>query len=200
MEVNGGDDSSQQHADDASVASSTHTNTNPYGDLDFENENRNPNINLMSSSSSSRQNPTSSGPTPTPKNHYHPIPTATNELDDEIQDIKYLRHLHASEQQFKKRFNALKNIYEARITHLTSSIQNTFNTINTDELLQTMNADPTTSQFVPKAVHDLVQSDLSDERERFIHQLASKASQFETLAYSLKREKVSASPCHQFFF
>jgi len=106
----------------------------------------------------------------------------------DIKDIKYLRHLHSTEQQFKKRFNALKNIYEARITHLTASIQHTYDTINTDELLQTMSADPTTKQFVPKAVADIVQNDLSDERERFIHTLASKSAQFETHILTLKRE------------
>ena len=106
-----------------------------------------------------------------------PTPSANSALSEtssakDVKDIKFLRHLHTTEQQFKKRFNALKNIYEARITHLTSSIQHTFDTINTDELLQTMNADPTTKQFVPKAVAELVQNDLSEERERFIHQVS----------------------------
>ena len=61
-----------------------------------------------------------------------------------------IRHQQASEQQFKKRFNALKKIYESRIDHLTNSIQKTFNAVNNDEVLMAMSEDETTREFVPK--------------------------------------------------
>jgi len=52
--------------------------------------------------------------------------------------VTNIRQVQAFEQQFKRRFNALKKIYESRIDHLTNSIQKTFNAVNSDEVLLAM--------------------------------------------------------------
>ncbi|GMH49212.1 hypothetical protein TrRE_jg5446 [Triparma retinervis] len=52
--------------------------------------------------------------------------------------VTNIRQVQASEQQFKRRFNALKKIYETRIEHLTNSIQRTFNSVNSDDVLLAM--------------------------------------------------------------
>jgi hypothetical protein len=52
--------------------------------------------------------------------------------------VTNIRQAQASEQQFKRRFNALKKIYESRIEHLTNSIQRTFNSVNSDDVLLAM--------------------------------------------------------------
>ena len=79
-----------------------------------------------------------------------------------------IRQQQASEQQFKRRFNALKKIYESRIDHLTASIQKTFNAVNNDPVIMAMSEEATTREFVPRAVGDIVTQDLRDEREHFI--------------------------------
>ncbi|GMI10431.1 hypothetical protein TrVE_jg5640 [Triparma verrucosa] len=101
----------------------------------------------------------------------------------------FIRQSQASEQQFKRRFNALKKIYESRISHLTHSIQTTFNAVNSDPVLMAMAEDETTRGFVGRAVGDVVNGDLRDERERFIMQLANKLSASDATNQRLKQSR-----------
>jgi len=52
-----------------------------------------------------------------------------------------------------------------------------------------LSQDPTTREFVPRAVGDIVQQDLRDERETFIQTLASKFSACESHNHRLKNER-----------
>jgi hypothetical protein len=111
------------------------------------------------------------------------------EAEREEQGAGSIRRLQTAELSFKRRFNALKGIYEARIEHLTGSIQKTFNTVNSDEVLVAMSEDGTTRGYVPQAVNEIVSQDLRDEREHFISSLANKYSLLEASNRKLKDER-----------
>jgi len=91
-----------------------------------------------------------------------------------VQSARVLEHT------FRDRYNVLRAAYETRIKSLSDVIQDACASLFSDELLNEMKQDKTSSAFIPAHLSELLDKHLENERERYIHQLVSHLSTVET--------------------
>ncbi len=83
------------------------------------------------------------------------------------------------EKHFKDKYNILRSAYEQRIKALSEVVQETCTNLFSDELLNEMKNDKTSSAFIPAHLSEVITQHLEGERERFIHQIVTKLSSME---------------------
>lgn len=91
-----------------------------------------------------------------------------------VQSARVLEHT------FRDRYNVLRAAYETRIKSLSDVIQDACASLFSDELLNEMKQDKTSSAFIPAHLSELLGKHLENERERYIHQLVSHLCTVET--------------------
>ena len=80
------------------------------------------------------------------------------------------------EQSFKDKYEIMKRAYESRIEQLSQVIQETCQQLLSDEILANMKGDPTSQDYIPAHLQELLSSHIHGERERYIHDLEPVAS------------------------
>lgn len=109
----------------------------------------------------------------------------TDISSDLIATTKYL------EKQFQQRYNILKIAYEDRIKQLSSTLEETCHEIVSNEIIDSLKQDPTSSMFIPNFIQDILFSHLKSERENYILEILNHEAE---LKYLLQTEK---DLCHQ---
>lgn len=99
---------------------------------------------------------------------------ASSDISQDL--IVSTRHL---EQHFKDKYVRLRQVYEQRIRQLTDVVTDTCASLFTDEMVEEMRADKTSSAFLPNHLYEVINKHLESERERFIHTLVSKLGTLE---------------------
>jgi predicted nucleic acid-binding Zn-ribbon protein len=79
----------------------------------------------------------------------------------------------------KEKIDSMKYHYEQRISQLSEVIQDTCMSICSDELLQSMKLDATSSAFVPAHISEILNVHIDAERERYIHSIVENVSNLE---------------------
>lgn len=101
-----------------------------------------------------------------------------NETDislDLIESTKYI------ENQFKQRYNILKNAYENRIQQLSLTLEETFNEITTNELIDSLKEDSSTLVFIPNIIQDIFLTHLKSDREKYLIESLNKENELKLL-------------------
>ena len=83
------------------------------------------------------------------------------------------------EEVFRERYNALRNVYEQRLEHLTASVRKIYQAVKADEVGMAMQTDPTSSGFFKAHLSEVVENELGAEREEFVHRLVNHVSVLE---------------------
>ena len=96
-------------------------------------------------------------------------------------DVGYGAHAshRVLENQFQDRFNSMKHHYEQRISQLSGVIQETCMSLVSDELLQSMRNDATSSAFMPAHISEILNVHIEAEREKYIHTMVENVSVLE---------------------
>ena len=96
-------------------------------------------------------------------------------------DVGYGAHAsrRVLENQFQDRFNSMKHHYEQRISQLSDVIQETCMSLVSDELLQSMRNDATSSAFMPAHISEILNVHIEAEREKYIHNMVENVSVLE---------------------
>jgi DNA repair exonuclease SbcCD ATPase subunit len=76
----------------------------------------------------------------------------------------------------KEKYQALQRIYEARLDHLTASVRKVYQSIKADEVGLAVQNAPGMETFFKAHVSEMVETELSEERESFLNRLADKIS------------------------
>jgi chromosome segregation ATPase len=86
----------------------------------------------------------------------------TEMSSDWVESTKYL------ENQFHQRYQILKAAYEDRIKQLSATLEETCNEIASNEIIDSLKDDPTSSIFVPNFIQDILFSHLKSDREKYL--------------------------------
>mmetsp|Transcript_4715 Transcript_4715/g.6575 ORF Transcript_4715/g.6575 Transcript_4715/m.6575 type:complete len:1100 (+) Transcript_4715:55-3354(+) len=89
------------------------------------------------------------------------------------------------EEQFKNKYRALRSGYEQRIRQLFETVQETCSNLFSDELLNELKQDKTSSSFIPAHIAEIIDRHLESDREFFIHQMLLKLSNVEVEHHKL---------------
>jgi hypothetical protein len=90
------------------------------------------------------------------------------------------------EKQFQQRYNVLKTAYEDRIQQLSSTLEETCHHIASNEIIESLKEDPTSSIFVPNFIQDILFSHLKSDREKYILDILNHQSE---LKHSLQNQR-----------
>lgn len=93
-----------------------------------------------------------------------------------------------SEELFRQRYAALKNIYQRRLKDLHRCVQDVQVMLQTDSVLQNLERDPTTAPFAPARALEVATGALNAEQEAQIEQLAEELSIVSAQSKSLEVE------------
>ena len=94
---------------------------------------------------------------------------------DLIESTKYL------ENQFKTRYLILKNAYENRIQQLSMTLEETCNQIASNEIIDSLKEDLTSSIFIPSIIQEIFLTHLKSDRERYILEILQKENELKIL-------------------
>ncbi len=84
------------------------------------------------------------------------------------------------EQSFKDKYEIMKRAYQSRIEQLSQVIQETCQQLVSDEVLANMKGDPTSQDYIPAHLQELLSTHVHSERERYIHDLVSRLASLES--------------------
>lgn len=104
------------------------------------------------------------------------VPTQASNVPSEDASHDLIFSARMLEQSFKDRYRVLRAAYEQRIRQLSDVIQDACAALFSDELLNEMKSDKTTSAFIPAHLSELLDRHLQSERERYIHQILTHMS------------------------
>jgi hypothetical protein len=94
------------------------------------------------------------------------------------------------EKQFKHKYHSLRNAYEYRINQMKDVIESSCAGLFTDELLEEMKHDGTSSVFIPAHLIELFDKYLNDDREKYLHGSIEKLTNY-SLQYNIDQEIIS---------
>jgi hypothetical protein len=83
------------------------------------------------------------------------------------------------EGQFRAKYNALKQVYEAKIRDLSSVVHKLCDTILEDETLSELRRDSVGLTFIPQHITEIFETHLKSERERNVHANIEKIAQLQ---------------------
>jgi hypothetical protein len=83
---------------------------------------------------------------------------------------------HLLEQNFKDKYNFIRETYDKRNRQLSSVVNKTCEGLISNDLLREMRNDTTCSAFIPAHLSEVINRHLEDNREQFIHQLITQLS------------------------
>jgi hypothetical protein len=98
----------------------------------------------------------------------------SNNTSEVSQDFYSSAHL--LEQNFKDKYNFIRETYDKRNRQLSSVVNKTCEGLISSDLLREMRNDTTCSAFVPAHLGEVINRHLEDNREQFIHQLITQLS------------------------
>ena len=98
----------------------------------------------------------------------------SNNTSEVSQDFYSSAHL--LEQNFKDKYNFIREVYDKRNRQLSSVVNKTCEGLISNDLLREMRNDATCSAFVPAHLGEVINRHLEDNREQFIHQLITQLS------------------------
>ncbi len=104
------------------------------------------------------------------------VPTVASQSEFSLDLLSTTRHV---EKQFKDKYRVLRSTYEQRIRSLSDILTDTCAGLFTDELLEEMKGDKLSVSFIPAHLSEVIERQLENERENFIHAMANKISQLE---------------------
>ena len=88
--------------------------------------------------------------------------------------------MELQEKSFKDRYEIMKRAYESRIEQLSQVIQETCQQLVSDEVLANMKGDPTSQDYIPAHLQELLSTHVHSERERYIHDLVTRVASLES--------------------
>lgn len=94
------------------------------------------------------------------------------------------------EKHFKDKYHSLRNAYEYRIKQMKDLIETSCSGLFTDELLEEMKHDGTSSVFIPAHLIELFDKYLNDDREKYLHESIEKLTNY-SLQYNIDQEIIS---------
>lgn len=104
------------------------------------------------------------------------VPTLASQSEFSLDLLSTTRHI---EKQFKDKYRVLRSTYEQRIRSLSDILTDTCAGLFTDDLLEEMKGDKLSVSFIPAHLSEIIERQLENERENFIHAMANKMSQLE---------------------
>ncbi len=106
------------------------------------------------------------------------VPSQASNAPSEIsQDL--VASTKVLEKHFKDKYKVLRSAYEQRIKQLSEVVQETCANLFSDELLNEMKNDKTSSAFIPAHLSEIIDRHMESEREKFIHQAVTKLASLE---------------------
>ncbi len=120
----------------------------------------------------------------------HESPAISGDDESKISnDISSATAKDVLESAYQDKYNLMKSAYEKRIVQLSEVIQDTCMSICSDELLNSMKLDNTSSAFMPAHISEILNVHIDGERERYIHDMVQKTASLEVQS-SQSNEKV----------
>ena len=100
-------------------------------------------------------------------------------MSDASADPLAAQYSRAIEQTFRDRYSVLRGAYEARIKAMQEAVSSSLAALCSDELVQEMRQDKTSSAFIPAHISELMASHLEGERERYLHSVLQQQASLE---------------------
>lgn len=88
------------------------------------------------------------------------------------------------------KYQQLKEMFDARIETVEESIKKAFELIQTDNLIDTLKQDATTSEYVYDRVKEIVETCIKNDREALIERVCQQYANLKSEYYKLEQENI----------